>query len=193
MSQSKGIKLFTRLRLGLSHLREHKFKHSFQDTINPFCNCGQDIESATHFFLHCPFFINKRRTLLCTIRSLDGKLLDYTDYVLTQTFLFGNTSQTSTNNFKIINASIEYILLSKSFDEPLFKINSFISKSEFNQQFSFLYIYLLLLLVILYSHVLSGILVSGDCVILFVCVFFVYILRGVKCKYIIIYIKKDKQ
>ena len=25
----KGIKLVTRLRLGLSHLREHKFKHSF--------------------------------------------------------------------------------------------------------------------------------------------------------------------
>ena len=42
----KGIKL----RLSLSHLREHKFKHSFQDTINPLCNCGQDIESSTHFF-----------------------------------------------------------------------------------------------------------------------------------------------
>ena len=27
----KGVKLLTMLRLGLSHLREHKFKHSFQD------------------------------------------------------------------------------------------------------------------------------------------------------------------
>ena len=51
----KGIKLITRLRLGLNHLREHKFKHRFQDTINPLCNYGQDIESSTHFFLHCPF------------------------------------------------------------------------------------------------------------------------------------------
>ena len=42
----KGIKL----RLSLSHLREHKFKHSFQDTINLLCNCGEDIESSTHFF-----------------------------------------------------------------------------------------------------------------------------------------------
>ena len=33
----KGIKYHTRLRQGLSHLREHKFKHSFQDTLNPFC------------------------------------------------------------------------------------------------------------------------------------------------------------
>ena len=77
------------------------------------------MESATHFFLHCPFFINERRTLLSTIRSLDSKLLDCTDYGLTQTLLFGNTSQTSSNNFKIINASINYILLSKGFDKPL--------------------------------------------------------------------------
>ena len=163
----KRIKLITRLRLGLSHLRERKFKHGFQDTISPLCNCGQDIKSAAHFFLHCPFFINEIRTLLSTIRSLDRKLLDCTDYDLTQTLLFGNTSQTSSNNFKLINASIDYILSSKRSDETLFKINSFISKSEFNQQFSFLYICLLLSLAIFYSQVLSGILVSGDRVILF--------------------------
>ena len=81
----KGIKLITSLRLGLSQLREHKFKHSFQDTINPLCNCGQDIESSTHFFLHCPFFFNERRTILSTICSLDSKPLDCTDYDLTQT------------------------------------------------------------------------------------------------------------
>ena len=31
----KGVRLLTRLRLGLGHLREHKFKHSFQDSLNP--------------------------------------------------------------------------------------------------------------------------------------------------------------
>ena len=31
----KGITLMTRLRLGLSHLREHKFNHNFQNCINP--------------------------------------------------------------------------------------------------------------------------------------------------------------
>ena len=35
VSVSFGIELVTRLRLGLSHLREHKFNHNFQDTINP--------------------------------------------------------------------------------------------------------------------------------------------------------------
>ena len=116
----KGIELNTRLRLGLRLFREHKFKLSFQDTLNPLGNCGQDIKSTTHFFLHFPFFINERHTFLDTIRSLDSKLLDFTDYDLTQTLLFGNTFQTSSNNFKIINASIDYILSSKRFDEPLF-------------------------------------------------------------------------
>ena len=46
----KKIKYLTRLRLGLSHLREHKLKHSFQDTLNPFCSCGLDVDANTHFF-----------------------------------------------------------------------------------------------------------------------------------------------
>ena len=56
----------------LKDLREHKFKHSFQDTINPF------IFSST-----VPSLLMKD-TLLSTICSLDSKLLDCTDYVLTQ-------------------------------------------------------------------------------------------------------------
>ena len=34
-----GIKLLTRLTLELSHLREHKFQHNFEDTLNPLCSC----------------------------------------------------------------------------------------------------------------------------------------------------------
>ena len=33
-----GIKLLIRLRVGLSHLREHKFRRNFQDSLDPFCN-----------------------------------------------------------------------------------------------------------------------------------------------------------
>ena len=58
----RGICLITRLRLGLSHLREHKFKHGFQDMLNPLCSCGNDVESTEHF-LHCPQFVNERRVL----------------------------------------------------------------------------------------------------------------------------------
>ena len=53
----KGIKLLTRLSVGLSHLREQKFKHSFQDTLNPICNCSEDIETTSHYIIFLLFWV----------------------------------------------------------------------------------------------------------------------------------------
>ena len=72
----KGIKLMTRLRLGLSHLREHKFNHNFQKRINTLRSCAMDIESASHFFLHCHVFGDKRITLLSTLNKINCKLIE---------------------------------------------------------------------------------------------------------------------
>ena len=66
----KGIRRITRLRLGMSHLREHKFKHNFQGCLNPICSCGLDIESTSHFLLHCPTCNHERYTLLSTLINL---------------------------------------------------------------------------------------------------------------------------
>ena len=51
-----GIKFLTRLRLGLSHLNEHKFKHNFQNCLNSLCFCSLEVKSTIHFFLHCHLF-----------------------------------------------------------------------------------------------------------------------------------------
>ena len=45
-----GEKLLLRLRINFSHLKEHKFRHSFADTINPMCACGAEVETTEHFF-----------------------------------------------------------------------------------------------------------------------------------------------
>ena len=66
----KGIRLITRLRQRLSHLREHKFKHSFQDCLNLICFCGNDIETSTHYLLHCLTYTNERMALLDKVRSI---------------------------------------------------------------------------------------------------------------------------
>ena len=73
----KGIKYLTRLRLGLSHLCEHKFKYSFQDTLNPFCLCGLDVQTNTHFRLYCLLFSNQRCTLLSTVNDIDSSFSKY--------------------------------------------------------------------------------------------------------------------
>ena len=65
----KVNKLLTRLRLGLSHLWEHKFKHGFLDSLNPICNCGQDIEISTHFLLHCSNYSSERVTVVYILRD----------------------------------------------------------------------------------------------------------------------------
>ena len=64
VSDSLGIKLLTRLRLSLSHLREHKLNHNFQNTINPFCSWSLESESTTHFFLRCQNFTDLLKCLM---------------------------------------------------------------------------------------------------------------------------------
>ena len=119
-NSSIGIKFITRLRLGLNHLREHKFKQSFQYSLNPFCSSGLDIESTAHFVLHCPTYIIERRTLLSTLVNTDNNLLDLCEPVLIRTLLFGSNSFDTDANTKVLNATIEYILSTKRLDEPLF-------------------------------------------------------------------------
>ena len=81
-----GIKLLTRLRLGLSHLNEHKFKHGFNDTISFICIWGGDIESINHFFLHCPEYCEARPALFDNIQSIDKMLLSQNESSLTHFF-----------------------------------------------------------------------------------------------------------
>ena len=66
-----GLKYLTRLRVGLSHLRDHKFKHKFRDTIHPFCSCnGFEFESVEHYLLHCPNHSVCRSVLFENLRKI---------------------------------------------------------------------------------------------------------------------------
>ena len=70
-----GIKLLIKLCLGFSHLNEHKFKHGFNDTINPICIFGGYIESINYFFLYFPENCEATQKLFDNIQSIDKKLL----------------------------------------------------------------------------------------------------------------------
>ena len=83
-----GISLLTRLRLGLSHLNEHKFRHNFADCVNPLCPCSIKPETTLNFSLHCCSFLNIRRKLFEKIELLDETLLQLNDEsLLTAYFL----------------------------------------------------------------------------------------------------------
>ena len=73
------IKLVTRVRLGLSYLWEHKFKHSFQDSLNPLCSCDLDIETTSYYFPRCPLFHAERSTLLNNINKIYSSIFNKSD------------------------------------------------------------------------------------------------------------------
>ena len=115
-----GIKLLTRLFLGLSHLHEHKFRHWFQDTLNPLCKCSKDIESTMHFFIHCTNFLIPRQTLFQKIRNIDVIILSQSETQRTQTLLYGNQNYHSSINKLIIISTIEYLISTERFKYLLF-------------------------------------------------------------------------
>ena len=120
-----GIKLVTRLRLGLSHLREYKFKHSLKNILNPFCNCGTDVESSSHFVLQCPSYINKRCTLMSNLNRINPQISQVFLQLLTNTLLFGNSSLVT----KRIRIFLTLVLFFKSGSS---KINSVIVKLKWS-------------------------------------------------------------
>jgi len=115
----QGLKFLTRLRLGLSHLRKHKFNHNFQDSVNPICKCGQEFETTSHFLLHCPLYSDVRKTFLNKIKSIKSNLIDKNDSNLVNILLYGDMSLTTEINPSILNSTIDFLLESRRFEKPL--------------------------------------------------------------------------
>ena len=114
-----GIRLLTRLRLGLSHLNEHKFRHNFADYVNVLCSCSIKLETTLHFFLHCRNFLNIRRKLFDKIKLIDETLSQLNDENLLTVLLFDSKIYNEQVIVQILNASIDYIIDSDRFTGSL--------------------------------------------------------------------------
>ena len=90
VDSSEGLKFLTRIRLGLSHLTDHKSRYNFQDCINPTCSCRQEIEISTHLLLDCFNYHYPRQTLFEKVNKIDSTILKLNDQVITKPLLFGN-------------------------------------------------------------------------------------------------------
>ena len=53
--------------------------------------------------------------------KMDNNLLDLCEPVLIKTFLFGSNSFDANANTNVLNATIEYVLSTKRFEEPLYQ------------------------------------------------------------------------
>ena len=114
-----GVKYLNRLRLNFSKLNEHKFHHNFRDTVNPWCCCNTETETAN--LLCCHLFSERRTKLLENLKNLDNTLLSHCDDELLHILLYGSHKFSFSGNNKILSLTIEFLESTKLFDKPYFE------------------------------------------------------------------------
>ena len=116
----QGSKLLNRLRLGFSHLREHKFRHNFADTVNPLCSCALETESTDHFFLHCQSYVSFCTALMNELSSISSGIISLRPSALLEVILYGDKMLSDNTNQQILTATINYIKNTQRFEQSLF-------------------------------------------------------------------------
>ena len=110
----------TRLRLGLSHLNEHRFWHNFQDCLNPLCSCSLEIEDTSHYLLHCHHFSHHRVVLMNSVKSICDNFDSMSDNVKEDLLLYGDSRFDENKNKVILKATINYMKNTERFSGSLF-------------------------------------------------------------------------
>ena len=116
-----GLKLLTRLRLGFSHLNEHKFRHNFEDCLNPLCFCSLEIEDTNHYLLHCQYFSMHRIDLINCVNSLLDNFDSLSDNDKRDILLYGDPRFDTNKNKLILESTITYIKNTNRFSGSLFE------------------------------------------------------------------------
>ena len=120
LGNNPGFTFLKRLRVGFSHLREHKFRHGFLDTLDPFCNCrGNFFETTEHFLLHCSNYSNDRTRLFNNLLQFNVSLIPLKPSFLCKMLLHGDVNLPDNINREIFTAVIRILCESNRFSGPL--------------------------------------------------------------------------
>ena len=113
----KGLATLTQLRIGLSALNFHKFRHNFKDKLNSICPINDGVEDTEHFLLHCHSYHLQRNSLLSRVQAilLSCGLLNLSNEELVLIILYADERLPFESNRAIIRATLEFIESSKRF------------------------------------------------------------------------------
>ena len=76
-------------------------------------------QTTIYYLLHCPDYLDEKRTLLDNLQSIGENIDDKNDSQISELLLFGVSSNNDASNTLILNATIQYIFTTKRFDVPL--------------------------------------------------------------------------
>ena len=71
------------------------------------CSCGNDIETTIHNLLHCPNYLDERRTPLDNLQNIEENIHDKNELQISALLLFGVFSNNDAPNTCILNATIQ--------------------------------------------------------------------------------------
>ena len=79
-----------------------------------------NIETKSHYLLHFPDYLHERKTLLSTVSCIVPNIFDFNNDQLTEIFLYGKEDLDHINNTSILDATINYLIETKSVNAELF-------------------------------------------------------------------------
>ena len=137
-----GVKLLVRLRLGFSHLREHKFRHNFHDTLNPLCSCSLEPETTSHYHLCCHNFSSSRFALMNDLNLIDPIISQLNETALANILLYGDSKKSTPENSKISQSTIRSIIATKRFDDSSFNGQNYMHTLYYIYVCVYIYLYI---------------------------------------------------
>ena len=120
VNDTNGIKLLSGLRLNLSNLNEHKFRHNFNNMVDPMCTCGCEPETTFPYLLRCNLYSAQRLELLNNVCILNPSIKNYFNEKLFNILLYGSEDFNCNMNKEIMKATIKFLKISERFNDPLF-------------------------------------------------------------------------
>ena len=112
----KGLAILGQLRVGLSKLSFHEFKHKFRDTFSPSCSTIDWVEDTEHFLLLYHSFNGPRYDLNRVNAMLPPHgFASLSNEVLLKFILSGDERLTIDTNKKLLEAALKFIHISERF------------------------------------------------------------------------------
>ena len=113
----KGLAILMQLRVGLSKLNLHKFRHNFKDTLDPMCSIHDGIEDTEHFLLFCHLYDVQKHDLLGRVNTilLTKGLSNLSNEILLKGLWYGDERLSTYSNSQIIKATLTFIHTSQCF------------------------------------------------------------------------------
>ena len=103
----------TWLRLGFSHLNEHRFRHNFENSANPLCSCSLEAEDTLLYLLHFHHFNQHRLDLKNSVKSVLANFESLSDNIKKEILLYGDSRLDNNKNNFVLEATLNYIKISE--------------------------------------------------------------------------------